>query len=52
MKITDCMCQTNEKLFAAVNPKDTSKLEFSDYLFPPFLDQPQSDVVVFVIVYF
>ena len=46
MIITDCMCQTNEKLFAAFNPKDTSKLEFADYLWLPFLDQPQSDVVL------
>ena len=44
--------QTNKKLFVTVNPKHPCKLEFSDHLWLPFLDKPQSDVVVFAIICF
>ena len=44
--------QTNKKLFVTVNPINACKLRFSDHLWLPFLDQPQSDVLVFAIIYF
>ena len=34
-----------------VNPKNTCKLIFSDYLWIPFLDQPQLYFVVFAMIY-
>ena len=44
--------QTNKKLFVTVNPKKSCRLEFSDHLWLPFIDQPHSDVVIFAIIYF
>ena len=52
MIIPDVIVQTNQKLFATINPKNACKLEFSDHLWLPFLDQPQSDVKVFAIITF
>ena len=48
MRIPDDFFQNNFKLFVTLNPKYTCKLEFSDHLWPPFLGQPQSDVVIFL----
>ena len=39
--------QTNKKFSVTVQPKNASRLEFSDHLWPLFLDQPQSDIVFF-----
>ena len=39
--------QTNFKLFVTVHPKNACKLEFSDHLWLRFIDQPQSDVIIF-----
>ena len=44
--------QTNQKFFVTVHPKNTCKLEFVNYLLLPFLDQPQSDSVVFEMINF
>ena len=38
--------QTNTKLSVTVKTKNACKLEFTDHLWLPFLDQPQSDIVV------
>ena len=50
MIIPDVIFQTNQKLFATINPKNACKLEFSDHLWLPFLHQPQSDVVIFLVI--
>ena len=43
----------NEKKFTVtVQPKNSCKLEFLDHLWLPFLDQPQSDIVFFVVINF
>ena len=42
----------NKTFFVTVQPKNARKLEFSDHLWIPFLDQPQSDIVFFVIITF
>ena len=52
MKIPDGIFKTNKKSFVAVHPKNPYKPEFSDNLWPAFLDQPQSYVVVFEIISF
>ena len=44
--------QTNKKLFVAVNPKFSFRLESADNLCLPFIYQPQSDVVAFTIIFF
>ena len=49
MKITVDIQQTNKKLFVIVQPKSACKQEFADYLWIPILDQPQSDIVVYVL---
>ena len=33
-----------------VNPRNAYKLEFADHIWLPFLDHPQSDVVVFALI--
>ena len=41
-------------MFVVFNPRNARKLEFSDYLWLPFLGQPESDVVVlqwFILIY-
>ena len=50
--ILDCICQKNKKLFVIVNPRNACKMGFSDHLWLPFLDQPQSYVVAFAMIYF
>ena len=45
------MLLTNKQIFVTVNPKNTCKFEFADHLWLPFIDQTQSDVVVFAIIY-
>ena len=50
MRISDAIFQTNTKLFLVVIPKNAYKLKFDDNLWLPFLDQPQSDIVVFEII--
>ena len=52
MRIPDGVCQTNKRLFMTVNPNNARKLGFADHPWLPFLDQPQSDVVIFEIIYF
>ena len=52
MTITDGIFQTNNNLFMAVIPQNACKTGFSDNLWLLFLDQPQSDVVVFSTVSF
>ena len=39
--------ERNKMFTVTVKPKNACKLEFVDHLWLPFLDQPQSDVVVF-----
>ena len=39
--------ETKKKFTVTVQPKNACKLEFSDHLLLPFLDQPQYDIVVF-----
>ena len=50
MRITVNIYQTNKNLFVVVQPKNACKLGFSDHLWLPFLDQPQSKIVVFAII--
>ena len=52
MKIPVDICQTNKKLSVTVQPKNTCKLKFSVHLWLSFLDQPQSEFVVFSIINF
>ena len=52
MRIPDGIFQTNHNSFLKVNQKGKYKLNFGYYLWLPYLDQPQSDVVVFAIIYF
>ena len=52
VRIPDDIYRTNKKLFVTVQPKNACKLEFVDHLWLPFLDQPQSDMVVFAIINF
>ena len=47
MRILDSIFQTNNKLFVMVRPKNACKLEIFGHLWLPFLDQQQSDIVVF-----
>ena len=44
--------QTNKIFFATVQPKKPFKLEYAGHLWLPFLDNPQSDIVVFANNYF
>ena len=39
--------QTNKKFSVTVQPKNAFKLEFADHLWLSYIDQPQSDIVVF-----
>ena len=52
MQIHVTMYPTNKKLFVTVQPKNTFQLELADHLWLPFLDQPQSNIVVFSIIIF
>ena len=50
MIITVNIHQTNKKFFVTEKPKNACKLGFADHLQLPFIDQPQSDIVVFEII--
>ena len=52
MKIPVELHQTNKYFYVIVKPKNVCKLEFADHLWLPFLDQPQSNIVVFSIITF
>ena len=52
MRITFDIHQTNKKFYVTVQPKNAYKLEFVDHLCLPFLDQPQSNIVVFELITF
>ena len=39
--------KNNKRFYVTVKPKNACKLESVDHLWPPFLDEPQSDIVVF-----
>ena len=46
MIITVKIYQTNKKFCVTFQPKNSCQLEFADHLWLPFIDQPQSDIVV------
>ena len=52
LKFLYLIYQNSKRLFVRVNPINIYKFEFSYHLWLPFLDQPQSDVVFFAIIYF
>ena len=46
------ICQTNKNFSVTVQRKNACKLEFVDHWWLQFLDQPQSEIVVFSIINF
>ena len=50
MRIPDHICKNNKHLFVTVNTRSACKLEFSDHLQLPFIDQSQLDAVIFAMV--
>ena len=52
MRIPVDIHEWNKKFTVTVQPKNACKLEFLDHLWLPFLDQPQSDIVFFLIITF
>ena len=48
MIIPDHICENNKRVFVTANPRNACKMKFADNLWLTFLDQPQSDVVVFL----
>ena len=52
MGINAYINQTNKNFSVTVQPKNACKYEFADHLWLPFLDQQQSDIVVFAIIIF
>ena len=48
MIIPDRYCNNNNNFLVKVNTQNVCKTNFTDNLWLPFLDQPQSDVFVFV----
>ena len=52
MKIPIDIHETNKKITVIVQPKNACRLEFADHFWLLILDQPQSDIVVFEIIYF
>ena len=44
--------ERNKMFTVTVKPKNACKLEFVDHLWLPFLDQPQSGILVFSIITF
>ena len=50
MIILDRICKNNRKGFVTFNPSNTCKMGLAYRLWLPFLDQPQSDVVVCAII--
>ena len=51
VRIPDSICQKNKNLSTTFNPRNTCRMEFTDHLGLLFIDRPQSDVVVFSIIY-
>ena len=49
--IPDRICQNSKSFSLTFYPRNTCKMDFSKHLWLPFLGQPQSDVVVFEIIY-
>ena len=47
MRIPILIHERNKKFTVTVQQKNACKLKFADHSWPPFLDQPQSDIVVF-----
>ena len=52
MRITVDIHERNKNFTATVQPKNACILEVEDHLWLPFLDQLQSDIVVFSIITF
>ena len=52
MRIPVYIHERNKKFTVTVQQKNAYKLEFVDHLWLPFLDQPQSDILVFTIITF
>ena len=50
MQIPVNIYQENNNFFVLVQPKNARKLEFTDHLWLPYLDKPQSDIIVFSII--
>ena len=50
MQIPVNIYQRTKKFFVTVQPENACKLEFADHLWLPFLDQSQTDIVVFTII--
>ena len=50
MKFSVDIHQTNKNYVLQFNQKSAYKLEFVDHLWRPFIDEPQSDIVVFAII--
>ena len=44
--------ERNKKFTVIVQPKNACKLEFVDHLWLPFIDQSQSDILVFSVIFF
>ena len=49
VSIPERIFQNNNKLFVTINPRNACKLEFSDHLWLPILEQPNPDIVIFAI---
>ena len=52
MKIPVNVFQTNKSCFFAVQPKNACNLVFTYHLCLPFIDPPQSEILVFAIITF
>ena len=52
MRIPVDIYQGTKNLFVTVQPKNACKFESADHLWLPFIDQPQSDIIVSAIVSF
>ena len=52
MQIPVDIHENNKKFTVTFQPKNACKLEFVDHLWVPFLDQSQSDIVVFAVITF
>ena len=50
MRIPVDIHQTNKKFSVTVQPKNAYKLELLDHLWLPFIDQLQSEIVVFLVI--
>ena len=52
MRITLDIHEKNIKFTVTVQPNNSCRLEFVDHLWLPFIDQTQSDIVVFAVINF